>query len=64
VGPLVFGLVAEAASYDAAWLVCGATALGALAAILAGRRMILRDRRTVAAGSPFDGQSACGDHGS
>jgi MFS family permease len=42
-GPLVFGLVVEAASYDAAWLLCGAIALVALVAILAGRAMILRD---------------------
>ena len=48
VGPLVFGVVAEAASYDVAWLVSGASALGALAAILAGRRLVLRDR-----GRPF-----------
>jgi MFS family permease len=57
-GPLVFGLVVEAASYDVAWLVSGAIALGALAAILAGRRMVLRDRRLAAEGSwsePFDG---------
>ena len=62
-GPLVFGLVVEATSYDVAWLVSGAIALGALAAILAGRRMVLRDRREAAeAGSnegswdkPFDG---------
>jgi MFS family permease len=47
-GPLVFGVVAEAASYDVAWLVSGASALGALAAILAGRRLVLRDR-----GRPF-----------
>src|ERR671921_138508 len=53
VGPLVFGLVAEAASYQVAWLVCGAFALGALATIVAGRRMILRDRRAFAQGT-FD----------
>jgi MFS family permease len=43
-GPLVFGLVVEAASYDVAWLVSGAVALVALVAILIGRRMLLRDR--------------------
>jgi MFS family permease len=43
-GPLVFGLVVEAASYDTAWLVSGAMALAALGTILAGRRMLLRDR--------------------
>lgn len=59
VGPLVFGLVAEAASYQVAWLVCGAFALGALAAIVAGRRMILRDRRAVAQGT-FDARTVKG----
>jgi MFS family permease len=49
VGPLVFGLVAEAASYEAAWLVSGAFALSALTAILVGRRMLLRDRHQVQA---------------
>jgi MFS family permease len=43
-GPLVFGLVAEVTSYDVAWLGSGAMALAALVAILAGRRMLLRDR--------------------
>ena len=47
-GPLVFGVVAEAASYDVAWLVCGTVALVALGAILIGRRMLLRDRRAEA----------------
>jgi MFS family permease len=46
-GPLVFGLVVEATSYDVAWLVSGAIALAALAAMLVGRRMLLRDRRGV-----------------
>ena len=51
-GPLVFGVVVEAASYEAAWLFCGAVALVALVAILAGRTMILRDRaRNHAAGA-------------
>ena len=43
-GPLVFGLVVEAASYDAAWLLSGMVALVALVTILIGRRMLLRDR--------------------
>ena len=43
-GPLVFGLAVEATSYDVAWLISGMAALAALAAILAGRRMLLRDR--------------------
>ncbi|MFL6200557.1 MAG: MFS transporter, partial [Thermoanaerobaculia bacterium] len=59
VGPLVFGLVAEAASYQVAWLVCGAFALGALAAIVTGRRMILRDRRAFAQGT-FDARTVKG----
>jgi hypothetical protein len=52
--------VAEAASFDVAWLVCGAFALGALAAIVAGRRMILRDRRAFAAAGSFDEKAASG----
>ena len=67
VGPLVFGLVAEVASYDAAWLVCGATALGALVAILTGRRLLLRDRRLASPGGSLDGrashETARGDRG-
>jgi MFS family permease len=47
-GPLVFGLVAEAASYEVAWLVCGTVALAALGAILIGRRLLLRDLRAEA----------------
>ena len=43
-GPLVFGLVVEVASYDVAWLLSGAVALVAMVAILIGRRMLLRDR--------------------
>ena len=43
-GPLVFGVMVEASSYGAAWLLSGAIALVALVAILAGRAMILRDR--------------------
>ena len=55
-GPLIFGLVVEAASYDVAWLVSGAIALGALAAILAGRRMVLRDQVAQRSwGEPYDG---------
>jgi MFS family permease len=53
-GPLVFGLVVEAASYDAAWLLCGAIALVALLAILAGRAMMLRDRAGDRASGPRD----------
>jgi MFS family permease len=49
-GPLVFGVVVEVASYEAAWLLCGAVALVALVAILAGRAMILRDRAPAGTG--------------
>ena len=58
IGPLVFGLVAEVASYDVAWLVCGSIALGALVAILTGRRLLLRDRRLASPGGSFDGRAA------
>jgi len=44
VGPVLFGLVVEAAGYGTAWLFSGALALIALVAILAGRRMVLRGR--------------------
>ena len=47
-GPLVFGLVAEASSYGVAWLVSGAIALVALVAVVIGRRMLLRDRAALA----------------
>ncbi len=43
-GPLIFGFVVEGSSYDTAWFVCGCIALAALIAILAGRRLLLRDR--------------------
>jgi MFS family permease len=43
-GPLAFGLVVEASSYGVAWISSGAVALLAAAAILAGRRMLLRAR--------------------
>ena len=44
VGPILFGLVVEAAGYGTAWLFCGFLALAAVVAILAGRRMVLRGR--------------------
>lgn len=43
-GPLAFGFIAEVASYNAAWVVCGILALAALVAILCGRSMHLRDQ--------------------
>ncbi|HKH77061.1 MAG TPA: MFS transporter [Rubrobacteraceae bacterium] len=67
VGPLVFGLVAEVASYDVAWLACTVIALGALVAILTGRRLLLRDRRLASPGGSLDGrashETARGDRG-
>ena len=45
IGPLVFGLIVEGSSFGTAWLVSGALVLLAAAAILVGRRMLLRDRR-------------------
>ncbi|HEV2093802.1 MAG TPA: MFS transporter [Rubrobacter sp.] len=44
VGPILFGLVVEAAGYGTAWLLSGGLALAALATILLGRRMVLRGR--------------------
>jgi hypothetical protein len=49
-GPLAFGLVVEASSYGIAWISSGAVALLAAAAILAGRRMLLRARAEVVPG--------------
>lgn len=43
-GPLIFGLVVEARSYSAAWMLCGAIALMALVAILLGRHLLVKDR--------------------
>ncbi|MBA2691783.1 MAG: MFS transporter [Rubrobacter sp.] len=48
VGPLVFGVVVEATSYGTAWMVCGGISLAAIAAILIGRWMLLRDRAAMA----------------
>jgi hypothetical protein len=52
--------VAEVASYGVAWLVCGATALGALVAILNGRRLLLRDRLPAKPEGSFDSQAVSG----
>jgi len=43
-GPLVFGLVAQAVSYRAAWLGTAALSLAAAVTIRAGRRMVRRSR--------------------
>ncbi|WP_219975669.1 MFS transporter [Rubrobacter xylanophilus] len=40
-GPLLFGAVVEAASYEVAWIVSAAAAFAALAAILTGRALLL-----------------------
>ena len=45
VGPLVFGLVVEHASYTAAWLCSAGLVLVAAAAMLGGRGALVRDRR-------------------
>ena len=42
-GPLLFGLVAETAGYQSAWLLCGAIALLAVVTLLPGRAMLLKD---------------------
>jgi MFS family permease len=54
-GPLAFGFVVEQASYTAAWLCSGALALGAAAAMLAGRAALLRERGRRAAGAGAGG---------
>ena len=43
-GPLLFGYTVEATSFGTAWLGTAAVALLSAVAILAGRRMLLRDR--------------------
>lgn len=43
-GPLIFGFVVALASYGAAWMTSAGLAVASLAAVLIGRRMILRDR--------------------
>jgi MFS family permease len=43
-GPLLFGLVAEAVSYRAAWLLAGGFAVLAALAMIAGRNALRRDR--------------------
>jgi hypothetical protein len=48
------------ASYGAAWLVCGATALGALVAILNGRRLLLRDSLPAKPEGSLDSQAVSG----
>jgi hypothetical protein len=42
VGPFLFGVILESTSYGTAWLSAGAGALVAVAAILAGRWMLIR----------------------
>ena len=43
-GPLLFGYTVEATSYGTAWLAAAAVALLAAVAIVAGRRLLVRDR--------------------
>jgi predicted MFS family arabinose efflux permease len=45
-GPFLFGLILESTSYGTAWLSAGAAALFAVAAILAGRWMLIRHLST------------------
>jgi hypothetical protein len=51
VGPFLFGVILESASYGIAWLSAGAAALVAVAAILAGRWMLVRHLSTVSKSS-------------
>jgi len=45
-GPFLFGLILESTSYGTAWLSAGAAALFAVAAILAGRWLLIRHLST------------------
>jgi predicted MFS family arabinose efflux permease len=47
VGPLIFGAIVESTTYSTAWLSAGAAALAAVAAILAGRWMLIRHLSTM-----------------
>jgi hypothetical protein len=46
-GPFLFGVIVESASYGTAWLSAAAAALVAVAAILAGRWMLIRHLSTM-----------------
>jgi MFS family permease len=46
IGPLLFGAIVESTTYSTAWLSAGAAALAAVAAILAGRWMLIRHLST------------------
>ena len=51
VGPFLFGVIVESTSYGTAWLGAGAAALVAVAAILAGRWMLIRHLSTMSKSS-------------
>ena len=44
IGPLVFGFLVEATSYNTAWIVSGAIAVAAAGTILVGRSILVRDK--------------------
>ena len=44
IGPVLFGAIAESASYTAAWLVAGALSLAGAGTIAVGRAVLIRDR--------------------
>ncbi len=44
IGPLVFGFLVEATSYNTAWMVSGAIAVAAAGAILVGRSLLVQDK--------------------
>jgi len=46
-GPFLFGVIVESTSYGTAWLSAGAAALVAVAAIFAGRWVLIRHLRTM-----------------
>jgi predicted MFS family arabinose efflux permease len=51
IGPFLFGVIVESASYGTAWLSAAAAALVAVAAILAGRWMLIRHLSTMSKSS-------------
>ena len=53
VGPLLFGVVAENASFDLAWLLTAAVGLGGALAMLLGRRLLLLGRNCEGAATAF-----------
>lgn len=56
-GPLGFGLLSDAASLGAAWVVTAAVSVAAACAVVAGRRLLLRERPQLVAALRTPGMS-------